>query len=134
MPEQPELNPEDARAFRQGIREFNSGRFFECHDTLEEIWRGTRGPARDFFQGLIQVAVGFYHLGNANTTGSRSQLEKALSKLAPYQEVYLGVDLGALRAVVREWIQKIDSGDPLPAEPPKIHRGDAEKPISTSDL
>ena len=46
--------------------------FFECHDTLEEVWTGIRGSARDFFQGLIQVSVGFYHHGNGNRGGQRS--------------------------------------------------------------
>ena len=45
-PPEPNLDPVEIRQFRQAIEEFNSGKFFECHDTLEEIWRGIRGPAR----------------------------------------------------------------------------------------
>jgi len=80
-PPEPNLDPVEIRQFRQAIEEFNSGKFFECHDTLEEIWQGIRGPARDFFQGLIQVSVGFYHLRNGNLRGGESQLEKALKNL-----------------------------------------------------
>jgi uncharacterized protein len=129
-PKEPELDEESDRALDRGISEFNSGKFFECHDTLEEIWHGTRGAARDFLQGLIQIAVGFYHLGNANTTGGRSQFEKALAKLTPYPRQYLGVDLDALRAEVREWIRKIDSREPLErriSDLPKIHPRDMGK-------
>ena len=129
MPEEPKLDEESARALARGISEFNAGRFFECHDTLEEVWQGTRGAARHFFQGLIQVAVGFYHLGNSNTTGGRSQFEKAMSNLDSYGREYLSVGLDALRADVREWIRKIDSGEPLErpiADLPKIRLQDPE--------
>ncbi|MEK9139339.1 MAG: DUF309 domain-containing protein [Bacteroidota bacterium] len=48
--------------FERGVEEFNSQRFFEAHDTWEELWRETTGPQRLFYQGLIQTAVGFYHI------------------------------------------------------------------------
>ncbi|PYV43269.1 MAG: DUF309 domain-containing protein, partial [Acidobacteria bacterium] len=91
-PPEPNLDPVEIRQFRQAIEEFNSGKFFECHDTLEEIWRGIRGPARDFFQGLIQVSVGFYHLRNGNLRGGESQLEKALKNLDAYGDRYGGIE------------------------------------------
>jgi uncharacterized protein len=129
MAKETELGEESARALHRGISEFNAGMFFECHDTLEEVWQGTRGAARGFFQGLIQTAVGFYHLGNANMTGGRSQFEKALRNLSPYPQEFLAVDLHALRADLREWMRKIDAHDPLQrtiAELPKIHCRDTE--------
>ena len=93
-----------SRAFRcgaselaRGIAQFNARHFFECHDTLEEIWSGMRGEPRDFFQGLIQAAVGFYHLGNGNRAGARSVLGRSLERLARYPEHYAGVELEPLR-------------------------------------
>jgi uncharacterized protein len=110
------LDEEDAqRDFRKGAQEFNAGKFFECHDTLEEIWRGTRGPARHFLQGLIHIAVGFYHLGNDNRSGGISQLEKGMARLEPYGPEYQGIDLAALRTGVTAWLQKAVSGSDLRA-------------------
>ncbi|HYK87576.1 MAG TPA: DUF309 domain-containing protein [Acidobacteriota bacterium] len=123
-PAEPQLNPEEIREVRKGVEEFNSCRFFECHETLEDVWHGIRGPGRDFFQGIIQVSVGFYHLGNGNFIGARSQLEKALEKLAPYGDHYLGMDLAHLRGEIRSWLVRIRSGEDLrntPADPPKLH-------------
>ena len=51
----------DAR-FLKGIEEFNRRFFFEAHDLWEEVWVETVGDHRLFYQGLIQTAVGFYHL------------------------------------------------------------------------
>jgi len=98
---------------RRGVEEFNAGRFFECHDTLEEVWQGVRGPARDFFQGLIQVSVGFYHLSNGNRVGGKSQLDKGLKNLAGYGEDCLRVDLVNLRQEVQIWLERIRRGEKL---------------------
>jgi len=114
-PPEPNLDPVEIRQFRQAIEEFNSGKFFECHDTLEEIWQGIRGPARDFFQGLIQVSVGFYHLRNGNLRGGESQLEKALKNLDAYGDRYGGIELARLSGEVQRWLKKIRQGENLQA-------------------
>ena len=123
MPVEPQLDAEAARETRKGVEEFNSGRFFECHDTLEDVWRGVHGPARDFFQGIIQISVGFYHLQNGNLTGAESQLEKALRNLVPYGDRYAGLNLAVLVCDVRTWLERIRSGKPMHgsvADLPKI--------------
>ena len=66
----PALTVEERVALDKGVSEFNEGYFFECHDTLEDLWTGLRGPSRDFFQGLIQVSVAFYHLTSRNLAGA----------------------------------------------------------------
>jgi predicted metal-dependent hydrolase len=96
----PVLSAEEQAAFEKGVREFNEGLFFECHDTLEELWAGVRGPGRDFFQGLIQVAVGFYHLGNSNPAGAERLLGRALRRLEGYPAQYGGLELEELRQAV----------------------------------
>jgi predicted metal-dependent hydrolase len=81
---EPSLDPEEQRAFLRGVEQFNAGDFFGCHDTLEELWSGVRGPSRSFFQGLIQVSVAFYHLGNGNLGGTASMLRRALQRFEGY--------------------------------------------------
>jgi predicted metal-dependent hydrolase len=80
------LSAEEDQAFRRGVAQFNRGEYFECHDTLEEVWAGVRGSGRDFLQGLIQVSVAFYHLGNANPAGARSMFGRALARWRPYPD------------------------------------------------
>ena len=87
--------------FRKGIEEFNTQCFFEAHDTWEELWRETSGPDRLFYQGLIQTAVGLYHLANGNFRGARSQFGKALDKLEHYLPTYHGIDTAHLIGEVR---------------------------------
>ena len=113
---EPRLADEERRAFAKGVDEFNRGYFFECHDTLEEMWTGLRGPARDFFQGLIQVSVAFYHLDNGNRAGAASMLQRALKRFAAYPDRYFGFDLGAHRAELRGWLDRV--GDEALPPPP----------------
>jgi predicted metal-dependent hydrolase len=108
---EPELGPEERHLLATGVDQFNRGLFFEAHDTLEELWSGVRGPARDFFQGLIQTSVAFYHLGNANRAGAASLFRRALRRLAPYPETYFGFDVAGHRAALESWLARTETGD-----------------------
>ena len=110
---EPQLDAEERQAFERGVGQFNDGYFFECHDTLEEVWGGVRGPARDFLQGLIQVSVGFYHLTGDNPVGAASMFERALKRLAKYPDRYWGFDLAAHRSEVQAWHAHACAGTPL---------------------
>jgi hypothetical protein len=119
---EPALADDERRAFEKGVAEFNAGQYFECHDTLEELWSGVRGPSRDFFQGLIQVAVAFHHLTRGNLAGAESLLQRAQGRLAKYPERYYGFGLAALRAELTGWLERVRVGDLdglTPADLPK---------------
>jgi uncharacterized protein len=89
-------------AFIKGINQFNRREFFDCHDTWEEIWNDTVGASRSFYQGMIQVAVGYYHALNGNFVGAEHLFSRALAKLESYLPHYQDVDLALLLPAVRE--------------------------------
>ncbi|MGD1096234.1 MAG: DUF309 domain-containing protein [Bryobacteraceae bacterium] len=105
----------------EGIRLFNDGNFFECHEVLEEIWTGERGPRRLFLQAVIHIAVGLYHCQRGNPTGARGQLGKALRKLVPYLPSYEGIDTRRLHADALAIAELIEAGSPV-LKYPQIHR------------
>lgn len=80
-------------ALRKGALLFNHRLFFEVHEVLEAQWVKETGDERRFLQGLIQVAVAFYHLENRNLRGARSLLQEGLAKLSLYRPAFLGVAL-----------------------------------------
>jgi predicted metal-dependent hydrolase len=92
------------KRFHQGIREFNERRFFEAHDVLEDFWHEYRETDRTFIQGLIQVAVGFYHFENGNYKGSRSQFSKAVAKLQDYLPDHHGIETQQFLSSVKHWL------------------------------
>jgi uncharacterized protein len=75
---------------------FNRERdYYECHDVMEDLW--LEEGRKPLLQGLLQVAVGLYHLDNGNRPGAVKLLTAALEKLACYPETALGIDLERLR-------------------------------------
>jgi len=83
---------------QKAIDEFNSGDWFECHETLEELWVGEKGELRDFYQGVLQIAVALYHWRNGNLKGALGLLEKGSRCLSRVPAVCLGVDVSRLVA------------------------------------
>ncbi len=51
----------------KGLEQFNAGEYWECHETLETLWRDEPRPVRDLYQGVLQIGVAFHHL-RARTT------------------------------------------------------------------
>jgi predicted metal-dependent hydrolase len=117
-PAEPQLTPDERALLERGVALFNDGYYFECHDVLEELWSGVRGPARDFFQGLIQVAVGYYHLGNANREGATSMFSRALKRFERYPDGYFGFALANQRDELRGWIERLARPDVPPDDRP----------------
>ena len=93
--------------FYQGIREFNSGRYFEAHEVLEDLWHEYRETDRTFIQGLIQMSAGFYHFQCANWKGAASQLSKGIKKLEPYKPEHLGIELENLLGQIHDCLKTI---------------------------
>src|SRR5213076_939941 len=96
---------------QRGIRLFNVGEFFECHEVLEEVWTPERGPRRLFLQSLIHVAVGAYHDSRGNPVGACRQLRKALRKMEAYLPECEGVDTARLYRDARKLLEEIEGGD-----------------------
>jgi uncharacterized protein len=88
-------------AFKRGIEAINAGRYFEAHEELEEAWRAASAEERDFFQGLVHVAVAWYQAGRGRPVATARQLEKAARRLAPFAPRHRGVDVEAVLAQVR---------------------------------
>lgn len=84
--------------YLEGIRCFNECEFFEAHEVWEDLWQEYAGPARRFYQGLIQVAVCLHHFGNGNTTGAKKLYYSCRKYLEDYQPHYLGLNLEKLLA------------------------------------
>lgn len=84
------------RALRVAVAMFNAGEFFEQHEVLEELWHAEPGPIRELYQGILQVGVGFHHLGNGNYHGAVTLLERGLARLGTVPPDALGLDVAVL--------------------------------------
>ena len=82
----------------KGIREFNKREWFECHETVEDLWIGETGETRDFYQGIIQIAVALHHWRNGNFKGAISLLKGGAGYLGRVTEECQWVNVAALIA------------------------------------
>jgi predicted metal-dependent hydrolase len=80
----------------RGIELIRGGEFFAAHEVLEDAWRAAEQGERDFYQGLVHVAVAWYQAGRGNPVGCERQLEKAERRLGPYAPAHRGLDVAAL--------------------------------------
>lgn len=79
-----------------GIAQFNAGQFYECHETLEIIWRAETGPARELYQGILQVGVGCHHALRGNQAGAAALLRRGIRRLEALPDVCQGLLVGRL--------------------------------------
>lgn len=128
--------------FWQGVEQFNQGQFYACHDTLEALWMEATQPQKTFYQGILQIAVGFYHLGNSNWRGAVILLGEGINRLQRYPSTYSGIDVDELLIQSAELLKTLQQAGPennwvvgngaiatesLALPLPRIVRVDAEK-------
>jgi uncharacterized protein len=106
-------------AFKRGLNEIRAGRYFEAHEELEEAWRAAPTGERDFFQGLVHVAVAWYQADRGRPVATRRQLEKAARRLAPFSPTHRGVDIDAVLVQVKTAQERVAEGS-LDLDPPEL--------------
>jgi uncharacterized protein len=95
--------------FLKGIDEFNQRLFFECHETLEEIWLEEHGEERKFYQGIIQIAAGYFKLEQGVPVGAIKLWHSGLEKLEPYAPAYLGINVESFIEAVKENLAELEA-------------------------
>lgn len=98
----------------EGVRRFNAGRFWDAHESWEEIWLEAEPPEKTFLQGMIQLAAAYHHFQRGTLPGGVRLVEAALEKLRSFPEGYMGIErASAIEAASRHgvWARKaLESG------------------------
>jgi predicted metal-dependent hydrolase len=89
-------------AFERGVELIRAGEYFAAHEELEDAWRAAPTEERDFFQGLVHVAVAWYQAGRGRKIGTERQLAKAVRRLEPFAPTHRDIVLTPLLAQLRE--------------------------------
>lgn len=108
MPDLSDQPPE----FWQGIDQFNQGQYYACHDTLEAIWMEADESDKKFYQGILQIAVALYHLGNRNWRGAMILLGEGLHRLSGYQPDYAGINVEKLVTETVHLLKTVQQASP----------------------
>ncbi len=104
-------------AYKRGLQALRTGSYFAAHEELELAWRAAPPEERDFYQGLVHVAVSWYQAGRGRPVATARQLEKAARRLAPYAPSHRGLDVADVLAQVTAARARVAAGslrlDPL---------------------
>jgi uncharacterized protein len=119
--------------YKAGLEHIRAGRFFEAHEELELVWRAAAPEERDFYQGLVHVAVAWYQAGRDRPVATARQLEKALRRLESYEPAHRGVDVAALRRQLAELRTPMDLRRRQPEGIEGAIDGDVEPPVAVEE-
>lgn len=131
LPNEPVETVLEAASLAKGITEFNNEQFYACHDTLEAVWMAAENAEKPFYQGILQISVAFYHLGNLNWRGGAILLGEGIGRLRKFEPAYEGVDVEDLVDEAVEWLSLVQMAGPegvaalmanLPRSLPKIRQ------------
>lgn len=102
-------------AYVRFLAEFHGTRdYFECHELLEEYWKEhPEDPAAGLWHGLIQIAVGQYHLRRGNFEGARKMLRSAWQRLSAADLSLAGMDAAELLRALDEAACRLEAGERL---------------------
>src|SRR5713101_6237991 len=103
----------------RGLEAIRAGKYFEAHEELELAWRAAAPEERDFYQGLVHVAVAWYQAGRGRPIATASQLEKAARRLESFAPKHRGVDVADVLAQVERARATVAEGSLL-LDPPRI--------------
>jgi predicted metal-dependent hydrolase len=112
----------DAR-LREGIRLFNDGRFFDCHEILEAYYQETEEVNKPFLEGLIELAAAFRMFCDfGEIKGPVRMIYRALIRLENFQPVFLQIYVTELFQSAEIWAKAAEAAGakPSPTAIPKI--------------
>jgi hypothetical protein len=80
----------------EGIKLFNQGDYFECHEVIEAAWNEEKDSIRVMYQGILQLGVACYHVQHKNWRGAMKVLERGVPKLGRFIPGCMGINIARL--------------------------------------
>jgi len=84
------FDSEHLEKMREGIQLFNEQKYWECHESLEDVWMEDRqDPVRNIYWAVIQVAAACIHYRDSNEIGAKGMITKAKEKFRRCREMHV---------------------------------------------
>jgi hypothetical protein len=108
-----DLTVSAAQAADLGGRLLAAGRPFHAHEVFEAAWKSSRGPGRELWRGLAQIAVGITHARRGNAHGAVSLLRRGAGHVAgfagtPFSGMPAEIDAGFVASAATRLADQID--------------------------
>lgn len=96
----------------EGVALFNKREFFECHEILEDLWKAQVEPEKQLTQGIIQIAVAYYHALRDNRVGALKLLKRGIPRVKPFLPEHKNLQLKPFIESVEQDMERIEAGRP----------------------
>ena len=84
MPDDLTMTPDEAVALGGSL--LAEGRPFHAHEVFEAAWKASRGPDRELWRGMAQIAVGLTHARRGNAAGAVSLLRQGAGRVRGFAD------------------------------------------------
>ena len=89
-----QFSPEHLKKMKEGVELFNDQKYWECHESLEDVWiEDKQDAARNVYWAVIQVAAACIHYRESNLIGARGMITKAKEKFRRCRDQHILTDL-----------------------------------------
>ncbi len=85
-----QFSPEHLAKMEEGVRLFNEQMYWECHESLEDVWMEDRqDQARNVCWAVIQVAAACIHYRDGKIIGAQGMISKAKEKFRRCHDLHI---------------------------------------------
>jgi uncharacterized protein len=85
-----QFTPEHLAKMQEGIELFNEQKYWECHESFEDLWMEDKNdPARNVYWAIIQVAAACIHYRDSKIIGAQGMVNKAKEKFRRCREQHI---------------------------------------------
>ena len=85
-----QFSPEHLAKMEEGVRLFNEQMYWECHESLEDVWMEDRqDQARNVCWAVIQVAAACIHYRDDKIIGAQGMVNKAKEKFHRCHDLHI---------------------------------------------
>jgi hypothetical protein len=82
-----QFTPEHLAKMAEGIALFNEQKYWECHESFEDLWMEDKNdPARNVYWAIIQVAAACIHYRDDKIVGAQGMINKSKEKFRRCRE------------------------------------------------
>lgn len=103
----------------EGIRQFNRGEYYECHETLEQIWREETREIRDLYKGILQIGVAIFHAQRSNLKGAARLVSSGMELLSGFAPECMKIDVEHLLQSTGRFMDELNELASAPGLPLK---------------
>jgi predicted metal-dependent hydrolase len=118
------MRPDFVHLFTEGVERFNSRRFWDAHESWEELWLDAGSDLDQFLQGLIQIAAAYHHVQRGTIRGAVRLFDAGLRRLEPFPRPHCGIDREDVERAARTHRELTAAALASESAAPKLAEGD----------